>query len=114
MFDISWQELFVIAVLTVVLVGPKELPRVLKTLTSWGRKARMLTRELQKHVDDIVREVEIEDLKREIQDSGRWEIGPEIKEALTVENEVAKALDVSEPRPSPAPPSIPLPDSRNG
>ncbi len=37
MFDIGWQELFIIAVLAIIVVGPKDLPQALRTVTKWLR-----------------------------------------------------------------------------
>ena len=56
MFDIGWQELFILAVLAIIVIGPKDLPRTIKTVTGWLRKARSMARELQSGIDDVVRE----------------------------------------------------------
>ena len=55
MFDIGWQELFILAVLAIIVIGPKDLPRTIKTVTGWLRKARSMARELQSGIDDVVR-----------------------------------------------------------
>ena len=63
MFDIGWQELFVLAVLAIIVIGPKDLPRAIKTVTHWIRKARGMARDLQDGFDDMVREAELDDIK---------------------------------------------------
>ena len=65
MFDIGWQELFILAVLSIIVIGPKDLPRAVRTMTQWVRKARSMARELHNGLDDIVRETEIEEIKDE-------------------------------------------------
>lgn len=65
MFDIGWQEVMVIAVLAIIVIGPKDLPRAIKTVTHWVRKARMMARDLQDGLDEVVREAELEDIKKE-------------------------------------------------
>ena len=65
MFDIGWQELFILAVLAIIVIGPKDLPRAIKTITHWIRKARSMARDLQDGLDDVVREAELEDIKKE-------------------------------------------------
>ena len=65
MFDIGWQELFILAVLAIIVVGPKDLPRAIKTVTHWIRKARSMARDLQDGLDDVVREAELDDIKTE-------------------------------------------------
>ena len=65
MFDIGWQELFILAVLAIIVIGPKDLPRAIKTITHWIRKARSMARDLQDGLDDVVREAELDDIKKE-------------------------------------------------
>ena len=66
MFDLGWSELFIIGLVTLLVVGPKELPRVLRTISQLMAKARGLAREFQSSVDEMVRESELDDLKKEI------------------------------------------------
>lgn len=70
MFDIGWSEMVVIALLTLIVIGPKELPRVLRTVGQWVRKAQSLAREFQRGLDDMAREADLEDAKK-LLDSGR-------------------------------------------
>lgn len=65
MFDIGWQELFILAVLAIIVIGPKDLPRAIKTITQWIRKARSMARDLQDGLDEVVREAELDDIKKE-------------------------------------------------
>jgi sec-independent protein translocase protein TatB len=70
MFDIGWSEMAVIAFLTLIIIGPRELPRVLRTVGQWVRKAQSLAREFQRGLDDMAREADLEDAKNLI-DAGR-------------------------------------------
>ena len=63
MFDIGWQEIFVLAVLAIIVIGPKDLPRAVKVVTQWIKKARYMARDLQDGLDDMVREAELDDIK---------------------------------------------------
>ena len=65
MFDIGWQELIILAVLAIIVIGPKDLPRAVRTVTRWVRKARGMARELHNGLDDMVREAEINEIKDE-------------------------------------------------
>ena len=67
MLDIGWTELLAIAVLTILVVGPKDLPKVLRTVGQWTAKARAITREFQDSLDDMVRQSELDEVKREIE-----------------------------------------------
>lgn len=68
MFDIGWSELVVIAVVALVVIGPKELPMVLKTVGGWLARARAMAREFQSGVDDILREAEVEKYRKQAED----------------------------------------------
>jgi sec-independent protein translocase protein TatB len=70
MFDVGWSEMAVIALVTLIVIGPKELPRVLRTVGQWIRKAQSLAREFQRGLDDMVREADLEDAKK-LLDGGR-------------------------------------------
>ena len=65
MLDFGWQEFMVIAVVTVLVVGPKELPRVFRTVTGVMRKARSLANEFHGAMDEMAREADLEDVKKE-------------------------------------------------
>ncbi|MFT6580661.1 MAG: Sec-independent protein translocase protein TatB [Alphaproteobacteria bacterium] len=69
MLDVGWQELFIIGVITIVVVGPEEIPKVLRTVTSWVRRIREMAREFQSGIDDIARESELADIKRDLEAS---------------------------------------------
>jgi sec-independent protein translocase protein TatB len=64
MFDIGWSELLVIAVVAIVVVGPKELPRMMRTFGSYASKLRRMAGDFQRQFDDAMREAEIEEVKK--------------------------------------------------
>ena len=66
MFDIGWSELLLIAVVAIVCIGPKDLPIVLRTLGKMARKARGLAREFQASVEEVIRETELSEARKEI------------------------------------------------
>jgi sec-independent protein translocase protein TatB len=65
MFDLAWSEILLIAVVAVVFIGPKELPGALRTFGKWMTKARVMAAEFQRNLDDMVREAELEDVKKQ-------------------------------------------------
>jgi len=95
MFDIGWPELFLIAAVTLVVVGPKEIPHVLRNVMGWIKKARSLASEFQSGVDEMVRESELDKLKEEITESagGDMDLAKEMQEAMDPTGEAESALD---------------------
>jgi len=67
MFDIGWSEMAVIALVALVVLGPKELPGALRAAAKWARKARSLAREFQSGVDDLIREADLDDARKAVQ-----------------------------------------------
>jgi sec-independent protein translocase protein TatB len=71
MFDFSWGELVVIGAVALIVIGPKELPTVLRTLGQWMTKIRRMASEFQGQFQEAMREAEMADLKREIDTATR-------------------------------------------
>ena len=65
MFDIGWQELLLIAVVALVVIGPKDLPKVLKTVMAGMGKLRHMAQEFRSGIDEVIREAEIDVLFNE-------------------------------------------------
>ena len=66
MFDIAWGELVVIGVVALVVIGPKELPGVLRAVGQWTVKIRRMASEFQSQFQEAMREAEMADLKKEV------------------------------------------------
>jgi len=82
MFDIGWQELFIVAVLALIVVGPKDLPRTLRTVTQLVRKARGMAREFQSGLDEVIRESELDDIKKEVRKTASLDLEKEVRETV--------------------------------
>jgi sec-independent protein translocase protein TatB len=68
MFDIGWSELVVIGVVALIVIGPKELPTVLRTIGQWMGKVRRMAAEFQGQFNEAMREAEMADLKKSFDD----------------------------------------------
>ena len=66
MFDIGWGELVVIGIVALVVIGPKELPTVMRTMGQWMGKIRRMASEFQGQFQEAMRESELADLKKQI------------------------------------------------
>ena len=68
MFDIGWTELFILGVIALIVVGPKELPTVLRTVGQWAGKIRRMAGEFQGQFNEALREAEMTDLKKQVEE----------------------------------------------
>ncbi|MGE0723624.1 MAG: Sec-independent protein translocase protein TatB [Alphaproteobacteria bacterium] len=119
MFDIGWSELAVVAVVALIVIGPKDLPRVLRTVGQWISRARAVARDFQSSIDEMAREADLQDVKKQIQDLQSANVADliekhvdpkgELKEAFTPPDELStleadmnKALAGSPPSEPPA------------
>ncbi|HYF86133.1 Sec-independent protein translocase protein TatB [Azospirillum sp.] len=93
MFDIAWSELMVIAVIALVVIGPKDLPKAIFTLGKWVRKARGVAREFQTHIDDMMRETELDELRKEALKTRDLNIKKMMEDTIDPKGEVGKAFD---------------------
>ncbi|HET8726638.1 MAG TPA: Sec-independent protein translocase protein TatB, partial [Alphaproteobacteria bacterium] len=96
MLDIGWSELALIAVVALMVIGPKDLPRALYTLGKWTRAARKVTREFQKHVDDMMREADLEDVRKNLKQVQAVNVKKQIQDTIDPKGEIKSALDPTE------------------
>lgn len=68
MFDIGWSELLLIGVVALIAIGPKELPGVLRSVGQWMTKIRSMASEFQGQFQEALREAEMADLKKTVED----------------------------------------------
>lgn len=96
MFDIGWTEMMVIAMLALIIIGPKDLPGTLRTVGQWVRKARSLAREFQSGVDEMVREAELDEARKALEATKGGNLTKQIAKAVDPDGELtaeAKALE---------------------
>jgi sec-independent protein translocase protein TatB len=65
MFEIGGTELLLIAVVALLVIGPKELPNALRTLGRYTGKARAMTRHLRSGFDEMMRQAELEEMEKQ-------------------------------------------------
>ncbi|MDB9872694.1 Sec-independent protein translocase protein TatB [Alphaproteobacteria bacterium] len=66
MLDIGWQEFILVAFVLLIVVGPKDLPKVLRTITSFIRKLKSMASDFHRGVDDLANESEISNLRNQV------------------------------------------------
>ena len=69
MFDLfSWSHILILLTVALVVVGPKDLPKMLHMVGKWAGKARGLAAEFKKSFDDMARQSELDELRKEIEE----------------------------------------------
>ncbi len=109
MFDLSWSEILVIAVVAIVFIGPKELPAALRALGKWTAKARTMAREFQNNVDEMVRESELDEIRKQVQNIESGALEREIERTVDPKGELSAALAPPEALTAPLPTPPPAP-----
>ncbi len=99
MFDIGWTEMMVIIALAIVVIGPKDLPVVMRQLGRWTRRMRSLAREFQSGLEDMAREADTENLQKKIESAAGLDSLKDLEESM-------KIPDIAEPI-APAKPDLP-------
>ena len=92
MFDIGWQELFLIGLITILVVGPREIPRVLRTVVAAVRKVRGLANDFQRGIDELARETELDEIRRDLEKGAMLDLEREFEETIDPKGEMSEAV----------------------
>jgi sec-independent protein translocase protein TatB len=98
MFDVGYSELLIIGIVALVVIGPKDLPRVMRTVGQWVGRAKGMARHFRAGVDTMIREAELEEMEK------KWR---EENERIMREHPMLPPVDAE-----PLPPPAPSPDGR--
>jgi sec-independent protein translocase protein TatB len=66
MFDLSWTHILIVLVVALLVVGPKDLPRMMHTVGKWVGKARGMADQFRKSFDEMTKQAELDELRKEI------------------------------------------------
>ena len=105
MFDFSWAHMALIAAVALIVIGPKDLPRALRTAGMWARKARTISREFQSSIEQMVREAELDDVKKEIEAATSVNLENEIRNTVDPTGSLAESLKTPELTATPSEPT---------
>ncbi len=118
MFEISWSELLILAMVVLIFVGPKDMPVFFNTLGRYMGMLRRHANEFRRHFDDAMREAKMESLREEL-DGIRDEFSRSARDAEQAFDETVKqagadlktaAETPAVAPPPPADPALPAPD----
>lgn len=96
MFDISWSELLILGVVTLVFVGPKELPTLMRTLGKYAGVVRRHANEFKLQFDAAMREAELEAVREEV-NKMQASINSEVMRATEHVDDASKLARVEPP-----------------
>jgi len=94
MLDLGWPELFIIMLVALLIVGPKELPGLVRSAASWLRKTKRSINNFQNSIEEIAREVELDNVKKDAEELLINEVSSlhdDIDEALKVDDDLGRA-----------------------
>jgi sec-independent protein translocase protein TatB len=79
MFDFAWSEIAVIGVVALIAIGPKDMPVAIKSVTDMIKKARRMASEFQGHVDEMVRDANLHEVRQQINEIRSFDFKGEIE-----------------------------------
>jgi len=104
MFEIGWTEMLVIAVVMIVIVGPKDLPKMLRAFGRTTAKVRTMAGDFQKQFNEALKEAELDDVKKSVDALKSLNPATEIKKQLNpfekAASDVRAGLDSLNPKPA--------------
>lgn len=105
MFDFAWSQIALIAVVALIAIGPKDMPIAIRAITNTIKKARRMAAEFQTHVDDMVREANLHEVKDQFNDIRNFNIRDTIEKTVDPDGSIRNtfASDPLSPTPAPVP-----------
>ena len=115
MFDIGWTEMALIAVVAVVVIGPKELPKVMREMGLWVSRARTMSRVFMMQLEEMSRQAGIDEVRKEAEKLRQLNPAREIEKAVDPDGVIARQADdlakIGSSQEPPRPPSAVEPGS---
>ncbi|MCA3421912.1 MAG: twin-arginine translocase subunit TatB [Roseomonas sp.] len=99
MLDLAWSEIALIAVVAIVIIGPKDLPEAIRGVAKGVQKLRRMAGEFQQQADELVREAKLDDVRNSIQevkstisDIRNFDLKGEIEKAVDSDGTLKKTM----------------------
>lgn len=83
MFDIGWSEILVVVIITILVVGPKELPGLLRTVGKTVGNMRRMAGDFQNQFNEALKEAELDDVQKTIADVRKMDPRTAVKDAVS-------------------------------
>lgn len=92
MFDLGWAELFVISIVALIVIGPRDLPQTMRMVSKWVRKARSMAREFQSSIEELAKQADLDEVKAEIKAMADFNPEAELQESLDPGGKISASL----------------------
>ncbi len=92
MFNFSWSEIALIVVVAMIAIGPKDLPTALKAVAQMVKKARGMAAEFQTHVNELMREADLEDVRKQIDEIRNFDFKGEVERTIDPDQSIRKTF----------------------
>jgi sec-independent protein translocase protein TatB len=121
-FGISWSEMAVISVIALIVIGPKDLPRILRAIGHWTGKAQRMAAEFRRSLDQMAKESGVDEVRRSVQTAASFTPAGQVKKAIGAAvagtNPTAPTTAAAKPNghaeADAAPPAAPVDDQAKG
>jgi len=105
MFDFAWSEIALIGVVALIAIGPKDMPAAIKAIAGVVKKARRMAGEFQTHVDEMMREADLHEVREQINEIRNFDIRGEVEKAVDADGSL-RATFASNPLEPTATPTV--------
>ncbi len=97
MFTFGWIEIFLIVIIIVVVIGPKDLPKFIKQITNFTKSIKKISNEFKTSLNDMAEETELKEISKSIKEVKKIKDGINIKKNFENEiNTVKETIDLAE------------------
>ena len=101
MFDLAWSEIAVIGVVALIAIGPKDLPIAIKAVAEMVKKGRRMASEFQGHVDEMVREANLHEVRDQINELRTMDVKGRILNAVDNDGSLRRTIHDDPLKPDP-------------
>ncbi|NNJ74232.1 MAG: twin-arginine translocase subunit TatB [Anderseniella sp.] len=106
-FGIGSTELMLIAVVALIVIGPRDLPKVLRTVGQVMTKVRAMAREFQGHIEEAAKDTGLDDLKKDISKATNFDMNETLSDIAREPGKVSTPASKEAPKPTPEPDAKP-------
>ncbi len=93
MFGLDWTEIALIGVVALIAIGPKDLPIAIKAIANAIKKARRMAAEFQGHVDEMVREADLHEVRDQFNQLRNFNIRDELTKTVDADGSIRATLN---------------------